>query len=335
MRICSLAFTRELLYDKKNSSRTKGDGCRNGDFRMENLIKAMSAAAGSECVFVQEEMKKHTTFRIGGPADVFVAPKTAGAAAKVVQICRESKTPFYIIGNGSNLLVSDRGYRGVVIQLFRNFSRIETEGNRIEAQAGAMLSAVAAKARDARLSGFEFAAGIPGTLGGAMVMNAGAYGGELKDVLEEALILDYDGQIRWIPAEDMEFGYRRSAVAAKGWIALGARLRLREGEPEEIRRRMEELRAQRVSKQPLEYPSAGSTFKRPEGYFAGKLIMEAGLRGFSVGDAQVSEKHCGFVINKGNATASEVKTLMQEVVRRVRENSGVTLEPEVKMLGEF
>lgn len=323
------------MYDKKNSGRPGRAAAGNGDFRMENLIKALSAQAGSECVFVQEEMKKHTTFRIGGPADVFVTPGTPQAAAGVVQICRESKTPFYIIGNGSNLLVSDQGYRGVVIQLYKNFSRIEVKENIIEAQAGAMLSSIAAKARDHSLSGFEFAAGIPGTLGGAMVMNAGAYGGELKDVLTEALILDPEGQVRWVSAADMEFGYRKSAVGARGWIALGARLSLSEGRPDEIRSRMEELKRQRVSKQPLEYPSAGSTFKRPEGYFAGKLIMEAGLRGFSVGDAQVSEKHCGFVINKGNATAREVRALMQEVVRRVKENSGVTLEPEVKMLGEF
>ncbi len=302
---------------------------------MDELKKTLSSLAGSDCVLEKEEMRRHTTFRIGGPADLFVTPKTIPAAADVIRFCRKRGIPFYILGNGSNLLVSDEGYRGVVIQLYRNLSQIQIQGTRLEVQAGAMLSAIAARARENALTGFEFAAGIPGTLGGAMVMNAGAYGGELKDVLTETLILDECGEIRWIPCEEMEFGYRKSAVTPRGWTALGARLALRPGDPEEIRRRMEELKEQRVSKQPLEYPSAGSTFKRPEGYFAGKLIMEAGLRGFSVGDAQVSEKHCGFVINRGNATASEVLELMREVTRRVKEHSGVTLEPEVKLLGEF
>ena len=214
-------------------------------------------------------------------------------------------------------------------------SCIEIEENVIVAQAGALLSAIANKALENGLTGFEFAAGIPGTLGGACVMNAGAYGGEMKDVLEEVTVLTEEGEVLIIPKENLELGYRTSIIARKGYIVLEARIQLREGEKEAIKSLMEELKDKRVSKQPLEYPSAGSTFKRPEGYFAGKLIQDAGLRGFSVGGAQVSEKHCGFVINRENATAADVAELMRQVSARVEEEFGVKLEPEVKRLGEF
>ena len=300
--------------------------------RIENKF---CACLGSDNVYRNEPMKRHTTFRIGGPADYYLCPHSAKEIQKVVEICREEKLPYFILGNGSNLLVSDQGYRGVVIQLWKNVSDIRVEGCLIHAKAGASLAKIAAEALEEGLTGMEFAAGIPGTLGGAVVMNAGAYGGEMKDILKEVLVMDQQGRIFTLEKKDLKLGYRTSAVKEKGYIVLAAVLELRPGDREEIRKLMEDLKQKRVEKQPLDLPSAGSTFKRPEGYFAGKLIMEAGLRGFSVGDAQVSEKHCGFVINKGNATASEVKTLMQEVVRRVRENSGVTLEPEVKMLGEF
>lgn len=295
------------------------------------LLKIMS----EEQVKTEEPMKNHTTFRVGGPAEFFVMPRSAEEVKKVIDLCRRESFPYYIIGNGSNLLVSDQGYRGVVLQIYKEMSCIEIEENVIVAQAGALLSAIANKALENGLTGFEFAAGIPGTLGGACVMNAGAYGGEMKDVLEEVTVLTEEGEVLTIPKENLELGYRTSIIARKGYIVLEARIQLREGEKEAIKSLMEELKDKRVSKQPLEYPSAGSTFKRPEGYFAGKLIQDAGLRGFSVGGAQVSEKHCGFVINRENATAADVAELMRQVSARVEEEFGVKLEPEVKRLGEF
>ena len=295
------------------------------------LLKIMS----EEQVKTEETMKNHTTFRVGGPAEFFVMPRTAEEVKKVIDLCRRESFPYYIIGNGSNLLVSDQGYRGVVLQIYKEMSYIEVEENVVVAQAGALLSAIANKALENGLTGFEFAAGIPGTLGGACVMNAGAYGGEMKDVLEEVTVLTEEGEVLTIPKENLELGYRTSIIARKGYTVLEARIQLRGGEKEAIKSLMEELKDKRVSKQPLEYPSAGSTFKRPEGYFAGKLIQDAGLRGFSVGGAQVSEKHCGFVINRENATAADVAELMRQVSARVEEEFGVKLEPEVKRLGEF
>ncbi len=299
---------------------------------MSDILTLLKDAVGEDCITTQEYMKNHTTFRIGGPADIFAAPKTMEQAAAIIRICREQNYPYYIIGNGSNLLVSDEGYRGLILQLYRNFSEISVEGDEITVQAGAMLSVIAKRALAAELTGFEFAAGIPGTIGGAAVMNAGAYGGEMKDVMTEVTVLTAENEIAVIPAEELELSYRHSIIPEKGWIVLGAKLKLQKGDPEAIRQRMEELKEQRVTKQPLEYPSAGSTFKRPEGHFAGKLIQDAGLRGFTVGGAQVSEKHCGFVVNKGDATAADVKQLMDEVSRIVKEQFDVVLEPEVKML---
>ena len=290
---------------------------------------------GRQKVLLQEPMKKHTTFRVGGPADYFVMPETKDEIRRIITVCRECGTPFYIIGNGSNLLVSDKGYRGVIIQLYKEMSKIETEGNVIRADAGASLARVANAALEAGLTGFEFASGIPGTLGGACVMNAGAYGGEMKDVLLSVTALAADGEFLTIPKDRLELGYRTSVFARKGYIVVEALLELKEGSKEAIRQKMEELREKRITKQPLEYPSAGSTFKRPEGYFAGKLIQDARLRGYRVGGAQVSEKHCGFVINCGNASAADVDELMKQVSAKVEEQFGVTLEPEVKRLGEF
>lgn len=282
----------------------------------------------------REPMKHHVTFRVGGEADYFLLPQTEEEVGKILTLCREFEIPFYIVGNGSNLLVSDQGYKGAVVYL-RNLQQIRVEGDRIHAQAGVLLSKVAVAAWENSLSGFEFAEGIPGTIGGACVMNAGAYGGELKDVLESAVVLTKEGKILRLSREEMELGYRTSVISQKGYVALKVTLQLQRGKQEEIGDRMADFKQRRVSKQPLEYPSAGSTFKRPEGYFAGKLIQDTGLRGFSCGGAQVSEKHCGFVINKKDATAAEVYSLICQVSDRVYEKFGVRLEPEVKRLGEF
>ena len=290
---------------------------------------------GSDNVRLHEPMKKHTTFRIGGPADYYLCPHSTEELQKILQICRENKLEFFILGNGSNLLVSDKGYRGVVIQLWKNFSDIETEDNTITVKAGALLSKVAAEALEESLTGMEFASGIPGTMGGAVMMNAGAYGGEMKDIIREVTVLTREGELLTLSKEEMNFGYRTSVVKEKGYVVISAELQLRKGDREEIRKVMDELKERRVTKQPLDMPSAGSTFKRPEGYFAGKLIMDAGLRGFSVGGAQRSEKHCGFVVNKVDATAADVLGLIGEVQKRVQEKFGVALEPEVKFLGEF
>ena len=301
----------------------------------QKVIEKFWNLLGKDRVLVDEPMKRHTTFRIGGPADFFLLPSTVDEVRGILEICREEELPYFILGNGSNLLVSDKGYRGVIIQLYRNFSNISVEGNEICASSGALLSQIAAAARNASLTGFEFAGGIPGTLGGAVFMNAGAYGGELKDVLKEAVVMTEQGETLTLPVEKLDMGYRTSRIKKAGYLVLEARLVLEQGDMDKIRDITKDLTEKRVSKQPLEYPSAGSTFKRPEGYFAGKLIMDAGLRGYQVGDAQVSEKHCGFVINKGNATAADVLTLIENVREKVQEQFGVTLEPEVKFLGEF
>lgn len=301
----------------------------------QNLYNKLVEVLSAERVLQDESMKKHTTFRVGGPADYFTVPVTKEEVKAVVDICKEMQIPYYILGNGSNLLVSDEGYRGVIIQLYKEMSGIEVDGTVIRAQAGASLAKIANAALEAELTGFEFAAGIPGTIGGACVMNAGAYGGEMKDVLVEVTVLTQDGEVLTLVNSELELGYRTSVIAKKDYIVLEAVIELQPGKAEDIKAIMDDLREKRVSKQPLEYPSAGSTFKRPEGHFAGKLIQDAGLRGFKVGGAQVSEKHCGFVINAGNATAHDVDELMKQVSAKVEEQFGVTLEPEVKRLGEF
>lgn len=300
----------------------------------QSFYDKLTSVIAKERVYVDEPMSRHTTFRVGGPADFFVTPKAKEEVRDVICICKEAGMPYYIIGNGSNLLVSDAGYRGVIVQIYKEMNEVKVEGDLVKAQAGALLSGIAAKALGAELSGFEFASGIPGTIGGACVMNAGAYGGEMKDVLESVTVLTGEGKIIELGRNELELGYRTSVIAKKGYIVLGAVLKLERGDGEKIKTYMDELKEKRVTKQPLEYPSAGSTFKRPEGYFAGKLIEDAGLRGFQVGGAQVSEKHCGFVINRDHATAADIMELMRQVQIRVKENSGVDLEPEVKRLGD-
>lgn len=296
--------------------------------RLQSLFK-------KEQIKTEEPLAKHTSFQIGGPADYFLLPEEEGQVADAIKLCKEEKMPFFILGKGSNLLVSDRGYRGVIIKLAGNFSRIEIEGNKVTAQSGASLHKMAERIAEKSLAGFEFASGIPGALGGAVTMNAGAYGGEMKDIICGATVLDTEGRIRQLNKDELRLGYRKSIIQEEHMVVLSASLLLKEGREEDIRAAMAELAKKRKEKQPLEYPSAGSTFKRPEGYFAGKLIMDSGLRGYSVGNAEVSEKHCGFVINKGGATALEVYTLIQDVIRIVYEKQGVRLEPEVRLLGEF
>ena len=301
----------------------------------EKIYQLLEAAAGTDHIYREEPMKNHTTFRIGGNAEVFAAPDSADGVERVLQICREENIPCTVIGNGSNLLVGDRGVRGVVLQIYRNYADIRIEGTDLHVQAGALLGQTAAAAAREGLTGLEFASGIPGTIGGAAAMNAGAYGGEMKDVLVWVKAIDRDGYVRQYAAAELELGYRTSRIQKEALVVLEVKLTLQQGDPVKIRERMEELKEQRVAKQPLEYPSAGSTFKRPEGYFAGKLIMDAGLRGFSVGDAQVSEKHCGFVINRGNATAADVMALVSQVQTIVEEKFGVRLELEVRRIGTF
>lgn len=300
----------------------------------QNFYDKLNNVIAKDSILIDEPMSRHTTFRVGGPADFFVTPKAKEEVRDVIRICKEAGMPYYIIGNGSNLLVSDAGYRGVIVQIYKEMNEVKVEGDLVKAQAGALLSGIAAKALGAELSGFEFASGIPGTIGGACVMNAGAYDGEMKDVLESVTVLTGEGKIIELGRNELELGYRTSVIAKKGYIVLGAVLKLERGDGEKIKTYMDELKEKRVTKQPLEYPSAGSTFKRPEGYFAGKLIEDAGLRGFQVGGAQVSEKHCGFVINRDHATAADIMELMRQVQIRVKENSGVDLEPEVKRLGD-
>ena len=281
-----------------------------------------------------EPMKKHTTFRVGGPADVLVQPDETALAA-ILALCRQYHVSYSFIGNGSNLLVGDKGIRGVVIEMTDPMGNIEVDGTKITAQAGAMLSKIANTAASNGLGGMEFAAGIPGSVGGAVVMNAGAYGGEMKDIIEKVYVLDENGAQLELDRDALDLGYRHSCIPEKKYIVTKVVLELVPRNEAEIRSEMKELNEKRAEKQPLQYPSAGSTFKRPEGYFAGKLIMDAGLRGYQVGGAQVSEKHCGFVINKGDATAADICQLMRDVSDKVQAQFGVVLEPEVKMIGEF
>ena len=312
----------------------------------QTFVKSVTEQLPQLSLMQDEPMKKHTTFRIGGPADYYAEPDVS-QISKLIEIAKACDMPVAVIGNGSNLLVGDKGIRGLVIGIGKGLSEIDVteavaqqstaqgNGHVITAGAGAILAAVAAKAAEASLSGLEFASGIPGSVGGAVVMNAGAYGGEIKDVLIDATVLTAEGELRTVTRDELDLSYRHSIVPEKGYIVLSARFMLTPKPQDEIKSYMAELRAKRVEKQPLEYPSAGSTFKRPEGYFAGKLIMDAGLRGYSVGDAQVSQKHCGFVVNKGEATAADVLTLIKDVQETVLKQFGVKLEPEVKMIGEF
>lgn len=300
----------------------------------DQFLTELQNVMGGSGIFMEEPMKKHTTFRVGGPADVLVQPDETALAA-ILALCRQYHVSYSFIGNGSNLLVGDKGIRGVVIEMTDPMGNIEVDGTKIMAQAGAMLSKIANTAASNGLGGMEFAAGIPGSVGGAVVMNAGAYGGEMKDIIEKVYVLDENGAQLELDRDALDLGYRHSCIPEKKYIVTKVVLELVPRNEAEIRSEMKELNEKRAEKQPLQYPSAGSTFKRPEGYFAGKLIMDAGLRGYQVGGAQVSEKHCGFVINKGDATAADICQLMRDVSDKVQAQFGVVLEPEVKMIGEF
>lgn len=282
-------------------------------------------------VLKDEPMSRHTSFRIGGTADFFALPESAEEVKKIFMLCKEYSVPITLLGNGSNVLASDAGIEGVVISISDKMSKIEICGEDIFAGAGVMLSKLSNAAAREALSGLEFASGIPGTLGGAIVMNAGAYGGEMKDVIKAVGVMDSDGNVFEIPAKDAGFGYRTSVFSK--YLVLYGKMRLKKGKQDEIKAKMAELNAKRKEKQPLNFPSAGSTFKRPEGYFAGKLIEDAGLKGYRVGGAQVSEKHSGFVVNVGGATAKDVKTLIEDVQKKVKRDFDVVLEREIKYIG--
>ncbi|MDO4292781.1 MAG: UDP-N-acetylmuramate dehydrogenase [Eubacteriales bacterium] len=295
----------------------------------------MRAIIPEERILEEEPMSRHTTFRVGGPAQYLATAESPEELGALFACCRRENVPFFLLGNGSNLLVGDRGFRGVVIRLGKSFSGVKADGQRLTAGAGALLSQAARTALDHGLSGMEPLSGIPGTVGGAVRMNAGAYGREMAELVETAEVMDAEGRRYVLSGKELAFGYRDSAVRRKALTVLGATFFLEEASPEQIAARMREFAERRREKQPLEYPSAGSTFKRPEGYYAGKLIMDAGLRGFCLGGAQVSEKHCGFIVNKGNATAADIAGLIRETADIVQKRFQVTLEPEVIFLGDF
>lgn len=288
-----------------------------------------------ERILLEEPMSRHTTFKVGGEAKCMLLIEKEEELIRLIPYLNQIEQDYFLLGNGSNLLVGDRGYRGIIMKLGEGMNKIAVEGECIRVQAGALLSQTAVAAKDAGLSGMEFAAGIPGTVGGGIVMNAGAYGGEMKQITRSVKVMDQEGKILILDNDTMEFGYRTSIIKNRPFVVLEVELQLKAGNKEEIQLKMEELMEKRRSKQPLNFPSAGSTFKRPEGYFAGKLIMEAGMRGYRIGGAQVSEKHCGFIVNAGKATAADIREVIEEVQERVKKRFNVMLEPEVIFLGDF
>ena len=288
-----------------------------------------------ERILFHEPMSKYTTFRVGGEAECILVVQNEDELARLIPYLNRIEQEYFILGNGSNLLVGDKGYRGMVVKFGEEMEQIQVEGTRMTVKAGALLSKAAMTAKQHSLTGLEFAAGIPGSIGGGIVMNAGAYEGEMKQVVEPVRVMDRDGQILTLDNDTMEFGYRTSIIKNRPFIVVEVVLQLAEGDQEKIAAKMEELAVLRRSKQPLEYASAGSTFKRPEGYYAGKLIMDAGMRGYRIGGAQVSDKHCGFIVNTGKATAADIKEVIEEVQERVKERFHVMLEPEIVFLGDF
>lgn len=300
----------------------------------EYVYKHLLNILDEKDIKLDEPMKKHISFRVGGPADILVKPRTEEQIKNIIDFAKKENIPYIVKGNGSNLLVKDGGIRGIVIEITDNFNSYEIEDKIIKVQSGALLSIIGRAALKQNLKGFEFAAGIPGTIGGALAMNAGAYGGEMKDIVKSVRLMDTDGNIFNFSNEDMKFGYRKSILSKSDYIVLGAEIELEKGDYEEIKEMMKDFSNRRTTKQPLNLPSAGSTFKRPEGYFAAKLIDDSGLRGLTLRNAQVSDKHCGFVVNLGDARARDILDLMYVVKSTVKNKFGVTLEEEVKILGE-
>ncbi len=297
------------------------------------MIDALKQIVGENSILENENMASHTTFKCGGNASLYIVPNSTDELVKVLEVLRNENYPYMVIGNGSNLLVKDEGYDGAIVEVDKKISEIDVRGEEIIVEAGAKLSKVATIAMENDLAGFEFAHGIPGNMGGAVVMNAGAYGGEMKDVLKWVKVVDQNGEIKTLENEELELGYRTSRVMKEKMIVLEACIKLDLGVMGDIAEVMALLMSKRKASQPLEYPSAGSTFKRPEGYFAGKLVQDAGMKGYRVGDAMVSDKHSGFVINCGNATATEVIQVIKDVQAKVKEDFGVDLEPEVRIIG--
>ena len=300
---------------------------------LDSLAWKLRSVVGEDNVLVNEPMSEHTTFEIGGPADLYVIPETVDAVRDVVAICRESDLDYFVLGKGSDLLVSDDGYRGVIVAVADGLVNVSVNDNEISCQAGVPLREASEMACELGLTGLEFACGIPGSVGGACFMNAGAYDGCMADVLSSVSCLMPDGSVRDIAVGDLALGYRKSRIRDEGLVVLSATMSLRPGKRGEIRAKMEDLTERREAKQPLDLPSAGSTFKRPEGYFAGKLITDAGLKGYRFGGAAVSTKHAGFVVNVDNATAADVRAVIAHVQDEVERQFGVRLEPEVRFLG--
>lgn len=303
------------------------------------IIQKIVSVSLNSLIKTDEYMSGHTTFRTGGPADVFIVPDSVTSLGNIIKVLKDEDVPYYIVGRGSNLLVGDKGFRGVIICVYNTMNDVSIEYDKDNAEvksgAGILLNKLAMTIANEGLKGFEYAAGIPGTLGGAVAMNAGAYGGEIKDSILSATVMDRDGNIRTLSKEELELEYRNSAVLKKGYIVLEACFSFDKGEKSEILSKIEELNGMRREKQPLEYPSAGSTFKRPEGYFAGKLIQDSGLAGYRVGGACVSNKHCGFVVNDNNGTSADIVKVIKDVDKTVYDKYGVHLEPEVRMIGDF
>ncbi len=299
------------------------------------VMETLMDIVPKENIHIEEPLAKHTTFRVGGPADCLVEIESTEHLKKIQKYLRLIEVPYTILGNGSNLLVGDGGYRGVVLQIGDKMADIRVEGNTITAKAGALLSKTARAALEHGLTGLEFASGIPGSIGGAVVMNAGAYGGEMKQVVTSVTVLDQEGEELILDNDTMEFGYRTSIIKHRPFIVTEVTMKLTPGDPAAIKATMDDLAARRREKQPLEYPSAGSTFKRPEGHFAGQLIMDAGLKGYQIGGARVSDKHCGFIINTGTARATDVLALIRYTQQTVKQKFDVNLDPEVILLGDF
>lgn len=300
---------------------------------MKDIIKKVCRIIGDDRVYANEPLKEHTYFKIGGPAKILVKVNSIDEIKEVIQLCKDENIQYYVIGNGTNILVPDEGLDAVIIKIADSFNAYRIQGNKVYVQAGMLLSTLSKKIAKASLTGFEFASGIPGTVGGAIYMNAGAYGGEMKDIVEYAKVLDRDGKVQKIMNKDLELGYRKSIVSEKNYIVLSVCYKLKKGDINQIMEDIRILDEKRISKQPIDLPSAGSTFKRPEGHYAGKLIDDAGLRGFRYKDAQVSSKHCGFVVNRGEATCKDVLQLIDMVKKVVFDQFNVTLEREVRILG--